>query len=72
MVDSTYSMVKQVLNKLEWCGIYTFCTGWPSCPICRGIKPGFGVDENGNYPINSGHKKDCDLNNLIDSLTKDG
>lgn len=40
---------------------YSYCTGWPCCPICKGIKPGYGADEDGNLPINSGHRDNCRL-----------
>lgn len=51
----------EVLRKLEWSATYSYCTGWPSCPICGGIKPGFGKDEDGNPPDNQGHREGCDL-----------
>lgn len=51
----------QVLIKLEWCKSYSYCTGWPCCPICGGIKPGHGRDENGTLPDNQGHRAGCDL-----------
>lgn len=51
----------QVLRKVEWCKSYSYCTGWPCCPICGGIKPGHGRDENGTLPDNQGHRAGCDL-----------
>jgi hypothetical protein len=54
----------QLLKRLEWCKTYSYCTGWPCCPICGGIKPGHGK-YNGTYPDNSGHREDCQLNNVI-------
>lgn len=52
---------QKLLKKLEWSARYSSCTGWPTCPVCRGIKPGHGADEWGNLPNNSGHKEDCKL-----------
>jgi predicted RNase H-like nuclease (RuvC/YqgF family) len=46
-------------GELEWNSTYSYCTGWPSCPLCGGIKPGHGADEFGNLPTNSGHKPSC-------------
>ena len=51
----------EVLKRLEWSGKYSYCTGWPCCPICKGIKPGHGKDENGVPPDNTGHRETCDL-----------
>lgn len=50
-----------VLNELEWSATYSYCTGWPCCPICKGIKPGHGADEAGNLPTNQGHRETCRL-----------
>lgn len=50
-----------VLKELEWSGIYSYCTGWKCCPICKGIKDGYGKDANGDKPNNTGHRKDCRL-----------
>ena len=50
-----------VLKHLEWSNSYSYCTGWPSCPICHGIKPGYGADERGNRPRNQGHRDGCAL-----------
>ena len=55
-----------LLKQLEWSKSYSYCTGWPSCPICHGIKPGHGRDENGTLPDNQGHRKGCELANAID------
>jgi hypothetical protein len=55
-----------VLKQLEWCKSYSYCTGWPSCPICHGIKPGHGRDDIGTLPDNQGHRKGCELANAID------
>lgn len=52
---------KEVLKELEWSASYSPCTGWPCCPICKGIKPGHGADEKGDLPLNQGHRKDCRL-----------
>ena len=51
----------EILKKMEWGGTYSQCTGWPCCPVCKGIKPGHGRDENGVLPDNQGHRKNCDL-----------
>jgi len=56
-----------LLKQLEWSKSYSYCTGWPSCPICGGIKPGEGRDENGTLPDNQGHRKGCELANAIDT-----
>lgn len=55
----------EILRKLEWSKNYSYCTGWPCCPICKGIKPGFGQDEYGNLPNNSGHRDGCELKKAI-------
>lgn len=57
----------RLLKKLEWSQAYSYCTGWPCCPVCGRIKPGFGADEEGNLPTCSGHSKDCVLNILLTS-----
>ena len=54
-----------VLKTLEWSSTYSRCTGWPSCPVCNGIKPGHGRDEFGRLPINQGHFPGCMLNRAI-------
>ena len=59
------SKAVDILKKLEWSKIYSYCTGWPSCPICHGIKPGHGADESGALPDNSGHSEDCELKEAI-------
>lgn len=51
----------KVLRKLEWSKSYSYCTGFPCCPICHGIKPGHGADEAGRLPLNQGHRDDCEL-----------
>ena len=61
-LDAEYTLLK----KLEWSKSYSYCTGWPICPICGGIKPGYGRDERGILPDNQGHKKGCGLANAID------
>ena len=53
--------VIEILKKLEWSKTYSYCTGWPCCPICGGIKPGHGKDSDGNLPLNSGHRYNCEL-----------
>lgn len=50
-----------LLRRLEWSGLYSYCTGWSCCPVCKGIKPGHGLDEQGRAPLNSGHKPECEL-----------
>lgn len=52
---------ESVLRELEWSATYSYCTGWPCCPVCKGIKPGHGADEHGDLPNNQGHRKDCRL-----------
>lgn len=54
-----------MLERLEWSGTYSYCTGWPCCPICKGIKPGYGKDERGVSPDNSGHRDGCELASLL-------
>lgn len=53
--------MQEVLERLEWSGIYSYCTGWPCCPSCRAIKPGFGRDDAGRLPDAQGHTADCKL-----------
>ena len=55
------SKAKAVLKRLEYSGTYSYCTGWPCCPVCKGIKPGYGKDETGTPPDNSGHRDNCEL-----------
>ena len=62
------SKAYDVLKQLEWSGNYSYCTGWPCCPVCKGIKPGYGKDKKGNPPDNSGHRNDC---KLIGALNND-
>ena len=52
---------RAVLRRLEWSSTYSYCTGWPACPVCHGIKPGYGKDSDGTLPRGSGHRKDCKL-----------
>ena len=52
---------KLVLARLEWSASYSYCTGWPACPVCKGIKPGHGADDRGRLPDNQGHRQDCVL-----------
>lgn len=66
MVNKTISLLKQ----LEWVGTYSYCTGWPCCPSCHGIKPGHGRDAEGNLPYNQGHKKGCLLKETLDDATR--
>lgn len=54
-----------VLKKLEWCRPYSYDTGWASCPICGGIRPGWGADEAGILPDNQGHRPNCALAEAI-------
>lgn len=56
---------EQVLKRLEWSGRYSHCTGWPCCPICKGIHPDYGRDERGIQPDNTGHRDTCDLANAL-------
>lgn len=49
----------EAMGKLEWSAVHDYSTGWPCCPICRGIKPGYGKDSKGNIPVNSGHRESC-------------
>ena len=50
-----------VLKRLEWSRTYSYCTGWPCCPICKGIKPGYGKNDAGVPPDNTGHRPGCTL-----------
>lgn len=50
-----------VIRELEWSARYSYCTGWPCCPLCKGIKPGHGADEAGRLPDNRGHRQGCRL-----------
>lgn len=59
-----------VLRKLEWSAHYSYCTGWPCCPICKGIKPGYGADTRGDFPDNSGHTDKCQLAKCIGATTR--
>lgn len=59
----------ELLLRLEWSKPYSYCTGWPCCPICGGIKPGHGRDENGELPINQGHRQGCALVDALAELT---
>jgi hypothetical protein len=54
-----------VLRRLEWSGRYSYCTGWPCCPVCKGIQPGYGKDDRGIPPDNTGHRGSCDLAEAI-------
>ena len=60
MGENTHTAIS-VLKELEWSAIYSYCTGWPCCPICKGIKPGYGADELGRLPLNQGHRDGCGL-----------
>mgnify|MGYP000874304458 FL=1 len=60
---------KQVLKRLEWSGQYSYCTGWPCCPICKGIKPEHGKDKHGVQPDNTGHHDTCALANVLKDNT---
>lgn len=62
--SNLYDRIDYILKRLEWSGIYSYCTGWPCCPLCRGIAPGHGLDKDGNPPINIGHSKECPYYNL--------
>lgn len=58
----------RILRRLEWSGTYSYCTGWPCCPICKGIKPGHGRDaDTGAFPDNSGHRDGCALSQALNS-----
>jgi hypothetical protein len=63
---------ESILRKLEWSQTYSYCTGWPCCPVCKRIKPGHGADRFGNLPVNSGHHKDCKLANILTPPRKEG
>jgi len=54
-----------VLRGLEWSATYSYCTGWPCCPVCGGIKPGHGADSHGELPNNQGHRDECKLASAI-------
>jgi hypothetical protein len=56
-----FGSATSVLRELEWSKTYSYCTGWPCCPICKGVKPGYGADEAGNLPDNQGHRDGCRL-----------
>lgn len=62
---SRLRMAEQELRRLEWSSTYSYCTGWPACPSCKGIKPGHGRDEFGVLPDNQGHHKNCKLSLAI-------
>lgn len=64
------NIVSKVLRELEWSRIYSYYTGCPSCPSCYGIKPGFGKDEHGDLPNNSGHRADCKLVEALGAVEK--
>ena len=55
----------KVVKKLEWSASYSYCTGWSCCPICKGIKPGHGRDEDGDLPTSQGHYSNCELNEAL-------
>ena len=57
--------IDALLKSLEWSKSYSYCTGWPCCPICGGIKPGHGADEDGHLPLNQGHYKGCQLDEVL-------
>ena len=61
ILEKKMNKAEQVLKRLEWSARYSYCTGWPCCPICKGIKPGHGKDENGVPPDNSGHRDNWEL-----------
>ena len=55
-----------LLRRLEWSGTYSYCTGWPCCPICKGIKHGHGKDrDTGEIPDNTGHRSTCELGRAL-------
>jgi len=60
----------RVLRQLEWSKSYSYCTGWPCCPVCKGIKPGHGADSLGNMPDSQGHSEDCVLHHSLQDLMK--
>lgn len=62
-------LLKRLLKRLEWSARYSYCTGWHCCPICRGIKPGHGLDEQGRLPDNQGHRQGCDLAQALADAT---
>ena len=39
----TLESFMNLLQRLEWSGKYSYCTGWPCCPL-KGIKPRYGRD----------------------------
>ena len=59
--------MKSILRQLEWSHMHDYSTGWPSCPVCKGIKPGHGADAQGNLPTNSGHHQDCKLAKILNN-----
>lgn len=66
------SKATEVLKRLEWSGRYSYCTGWPCCPMCHGVQPGHGKDEFGIPPDNSGHRADCGLVAALIEVTHNG
>ncbi|OGT57651.1 MAG: hypothetical protein A3E01_02635 [Gammaproteobacteria bacterium RIFCSPHIGHO2_12_FULL_63_22] len=54
--------LRELLRSLEWSGIYSYCTGWPCCPVCKGIKPGVGED---NPPTYQRHHVNCRLKEAL-------
>jgi hypothetical protein len=70
LLNNTNGRLFNLLKRLEWSYTYSYCTGWPCCPICRGIKPGCGRDAQGDLPNNQGHRSDCTLKETIDELTR--
>jgi len=57
---SEIAKLKALMLELQWSAVYSYCTGWSCCPICKGIKPPQGM-LNGELPNNSGHRDNCRL-----------
>ena len=64
MVKNRGERAVSLLRKMEWGGVYSYCTGWACCPVCKGIKPGVGKDEFYGNP-KWGHHKGCELEEII-------
>ena len=56
--DNRKDTMLMLLRRLEWSGIYSYCTGWPCCPICNGVKPEHG----GGH---QGHMASCKLGQVL-------
>lgn len=67
MISGNEHRLVGILRKLEWSAKYSYCTGWPSCPICHGVKTGYGILD-GQVLDSTGHREDCELKLLIEEL----